>query len=186
MSDVTWPFVMVCSLSLVPNFLAVSPTCFSLQSSHVISYTTTHCCFCDMSGRRGIWSSHGVATYHKPSNNRRRENNNHRRKIKTIQIYNRQPALNRDQCMEIPAITMKLLSCGHTGSHDEWRQPTYIPLKMAARCSPKIREQFLFSPFKTQRVERQFFYYESWELWIPITYTTTIAADATAAACCYY
>ncbi len=32
---------------------------------------------------------------------------------------------------------------------------------MSARCSPKIREQFLFS-FKIQRLEKQFFYYESW------------------------
>ncbi len=35
-------------------------------------------------------------------------------------------------------------SCGPTGSHDEWHQPTHIPLMMAARCSPKIWEQFCF------------------------------------------
>ncbi len=76
-------------------------------------------------------------------------NNNNRRKIKeAIQIYKMQPALNRDQGMEIPAITLKLLSCGPTGSHDEWRQPTHIPLKMAARCSPKIREHFFFVFFQ--------------------------------------
>ncbi len=76
-----------------------------------------------------------------------RENHNYRRKIKeAIQIYKRQPALNRDQGMEIPAITLKLLSCGPTGSHDEWCQPTHIPLKMAARFSPKIREQFFCFP----------------------------------------
>ncbi len=48
-----------------------------------------------------------------------RENNNHRRKImkEAIQIYKRQHALNRDQGMEIPAITLKLLSCGPTGGH---------------------------------------------------------------------
>ncbi len=42
MADVACPFFVpvVCSLSLVPNVLAVSPTYFSLQSSHVISYTT--------------------------------------------------------------------------------------------------------------------------------------------------
>ncbi len=34
MADVACPFVVVCSLSLVPNVLAVSPTYFSLQSSH--------------------------------------------------------------------------------------------------------------------------------------------------------
>ncbi len=49
-----------------------------------------------------------------------RENNNHRGKIKeAIQIYKRHPALKRNQGMEIPAITLKLLSCGPTGSHDE-------------------------------------------------------------------
>ncbi len=45
----------------------------------------------------------------------RRDNNNHRRKIKqAIQIYKRQPALNRAQGMEIPANTLKPLSCGPT------------------------------------------------------------------------
>ncbi len=49
-----------------------------------------------------------------------RENNNYMRKIKeATQIYKRQPTLNRDQGMEIPAITLKLLSCGPSGSHDE-------------------------------------------------------------------
>ncbi len=48
-------------------------------------------------------------------------------------------------------------TCKTTGLYDEWRQPTHIPLKMAARCLPKIWEQFLFS-FKTRRIERQFFY----------------------------
>ena len=82
-----------------------------------------------------------------------RGNNNHRRKIKeAIQIYKRQPAPSRDQGMEIPAITLKLriLSCGPTGSHSmSGVIPHNIPLKMAARCSPKIREQFCFH-FKTQ------------------------------------
>ncbi len=32
-----------------------------------------------------------------------------------IQIYKSHPSLNRDQGMEIPAITLKLLSCGSTG-----------------------------------------------------------------------
>ncbi len=30
-------------------------------------------------------------------------------------------------------------------AHNEWHQPTHIPLKKAARCLPKIQEQFLFS-----------------------------------------
>ncbi len=45
MTDVIWSVIVVCSLSLVPNILGISRTYFSLQSSHVISYTNSHCCF---------------------------------------------------------------------------------------------------------------------------------------------
>ncbi len=67
MADVACPFVVVWSLSLVPNVLAVWPTYFPLQFSHVISYTTSHCCsflflsfcssVCCRLGGRGIWKS---------------------------------------------------------------------------------------------------------------------------------
>ncbi len=62
-----------------------------------------------------------IAEHMKDSGHRiKMDKDNYRRKIKeAIQIYKRQPALNRDQGMEIPAITLKLLSCGPTGSHDE-------------------------------------------------------------------
>ena len=59
-----------------------------------------------------------------------------------------------------------LLSCGPTGSHDEWRQPTHIPQRVAATCLPKIREQFFFS-FQYSVSRKTIFL-----LWIlsPITY----------------
>ncbi len=54
----------------------------------------------------------------------------------------------------------------HLQGNDEWRQPTHIPLKMAARCSPKIREQ-VFVFFQDSLSRKTIFL-----LWIrsPITY----------------
>ncbi len=49
-----------------------------------------------------------------------REDTTQRRKIKeAIQIYEKQPTLNRYQGIEIQAITLRVLSCDSLGSHDK-------------------------------------------------------------------